>query len=185
MVWARLFRVYWYVIFKSAPYYPLSTCFFLCLLQQYHTILTLECPVRQDSVVEIMNKSSVVEPRGWPQNSHGKQVNSRENQKLRRMENTHPSVVCWGTKKKIFQLSQFLLSLVETGSTWWPSAAALSQSVSSLPSSSPLPVAAPVAAGFPSVHWWGIFRYWALFSVCLSTATVCPTHQFSRYGAEF
>lgn len=58
-------------------------------------------------------------------------------------------------------------------------------SMSSLLSSTPLRVAVPVAPASPSAHWWCIFRHWALFSVCLSTATACPTHQFSRHGAEF
>lgn len=48
---------------------------FFCLFQQYCITLT----VRQDSLDESMNESSVVEPQGWPQSRHGKQVNSREN----------------------------------------------------------------------------------------------------------
>lgn len=59
MVRERPFRVYWYVILKPASYYPFPTCLFLCLLPEYCTTLTLHWVLRQESLDERVNKSSI------------------------------------------------------------------------------------------------------------------------------
>lgn len=97
MVWVRHFQVYWYGRLRSATGdHPLSTCFFSSVSLSSTDRLTLYC--LWDRTVW-MNKSSVEEPEGWPQNSWENRPPNRKAAATCCIKTTRLNLLCWGAKQ--------------------------------------------------------------------------------------